>query len=380
MLHRLAILFAVLVFTLQAATAQDIPLTIDSSQSTIDISLTTSAGTASDTSTLSGTASIELLPPNEPFSTAQVKTLNVVLDDGFTLSFFGGIVSASTAPGSTSMEMTLAGAPGTVDGLNQFDQLLNEATFTGVVNVTDPLGIAGGTRSIDLSSFEPAAFDMLGVQLSVSGTTLTVATDIALAIPLDTNITLDVTGTLVSTGELPIPDIQVVPDSLDVIRGVLAAGTVADLADSDNVDVSVRRDPNSIQAVTDLEIKGVSSIGNPGIVGVHVGSVRVCTNRGRPDDSPFQLRHRRLGTSRFTTGKPIFRFGYERGSRRPALAVCAAGLRLRGSQNNLPVHQPASGIFGQHRSDDLDNRKLVSDRHEVGLFARLAGKRLRGAD
>lgn len=250
---------AFLALCFQSATAQDIPLTIDSSQSTVEIAVSG----ASDSSSLSGSASIELVPSSEPFSTAQVKTLNLVLDDGFTLTIFGGLITASSEPGSTSLEMTMAGDPGTVNGLNEFDQFMNEAEFAGVVSVVDPLNLAGGSRDIDLSTYEPAGFDMLGIQLSVDGNTLTVSADIALMVPLDDNITLDVTGVLVSTGELPVPDIQVVPDSLDVIRGILASGTVADLADSDNVDVSVRRDPTSIQSVTDVELKGVSSIATP---------------------------------------------------------------------------------------------------------------------
>ena len=56
---------------------------------------------------------------------------------------------------------------------------------------------------------------------------------------------------------------EVTPDSGTIISGSLAAGSPADLAASDNVDWSVRRNPASIQSIATVEIKGMTTIAAP---------------------------------------------------------------------------------------------------------------------
>ena len=55
----------------------------------------------------------------------------------------------------------------------------------------------------------------------------------------------------------------IVPSSLSVTRGNLAAGTVDDLADSDNLDVSIRRSSTDIQSRTEFEVSANSPTSTP---------------------------------------------------------------------------------------------------------------------
>ena len=73
------------------AQAQVIPLTIDSTQSSV--SITIADGVSS--SQLSGDASLELQSFSSQADTAQISDLNLVLDDGLSFNLFGGFVRAS---------------------------------------------------------------------------------------------------------------------------------------------------------------------------------------------------------------------------------------------------------------------------------------------
>ena len=55
----------------------------------------------------------------------------------------------------------------------------------------------------------------------------------------------------------------VVPDSVLVISGVNAGGDVGSLAETDDEDYTMQRSPQSIQAITEFEIKGVSPTETP---------------------------------------------------------------------------------------------------------------------
>lgn len=50
----------------------------------------------------------------------------------------------------------------------------------------------------------------------------------------------------------------VLPESIQVVKGVLTSGSTAELADSDNADLSIQRNPQSTQAVVQLVIEATS--------------------------------------------------------------------------------------------------------------------------
>lgn len=62
---------------------------------------------------------------------------------------------------------------------------------------------------------------------------------------------------------IPSGPVLVPVDSFEVIRGMYSSGDLADLEFSDNVDLSVRRNPTGIQSVVELELKGVSPTETP---------------------------------------------------------------------------------------------------------------------
>ena len=213
--------FAVLL-VLGAACSAQISLTIDDTQSSVDLSLSGS----NDTSTLSGDMEMILTPPAEPFGTAQMTELTLILDDGFEFNILGGLVSATAAPGDVTLILDSAGPAGSVNASNMFDQLGNVASYSGSVEVDDPFNLFGGSRTVDLSTVDPTNFDMTGVQLSVSGNILTVTANVVLTVPVDP-VELDVDATVVATGVLPPPSFEVTADSYTLNSGVLASGDVS---------------------------------------------------------------------------------------------------------------------------------------------------------
>lgn len=195
---------------------------------------------------------------------AQISELNVVMDDGFTLSILGGLVSASTPPGNSQLTMTTPGSAGEVDETNQFDQLMNESTSSGIVTITDPFNLAGGSQTIDLSTLPPSMFDMLDVQLTAVDDQLTVAASFNIEIPLDNGLTLNSAGSIVATGTLPNEvTITVTPTVLTRSRGVIVSGEIDELEFSDNEDVSMRRNPTGVVSITEFEVTGNSSVASP---------------------------------------------------------------------------------------------------------------------
>ena len=249
-----AILIATLIFSTQV-TADEIDLTVDPAQSSVQMSI----GGDSDTSTISGTGRIDLIPPGLPINSAQLTALDLVLDDGISLSFLGGFVSATVTPGDGTLTLVAPGPAGTVRYPEfQFDQFNNEAAFGGTLDVFDPLGLAGGTRSVDMSTLDNSFFDLIGVQMTVVGDQLTVEADFSLEIEVQPGLILTATGSVVSTGTLPPVPIYVAPTELTVLQGLLGSGSVAELAESDNSDLSVRRNPAGISAITEVEIKGTT--------------------------------------------------------------------------------------------------------------------------
>lgn len=182
------------------AMAQPIDLTVDQSQSSLTIEILGN----SDTSSLTGFGSIELDPVTKPFSLAQILELELVIADGFNISFLGGFVSVSADPGATCVTLVTPGAAGLVSKANQFDQLANEAGLSGEIEVFDPFNLAGGSGTIFLADAGTSFFDMLGVQLNVESGMLTVAASVDFEVDLDDTISVAVSGNVVLTGKLPV--------------------------------------------------------------------------------------------------------------------------------------------------------------------------------
>ena len=133
------------------AQAQVIPLTIDSTQSSV--SITIADGVSS--SQLSGDASLELQSFSSQADTAQISDLNLVLDDGLSFNLFGGFVRDFALPGDvTTISLMSPGAAGSVTG-NTFNQLANSLMLGGDLNVIDGFGFAGGDQTFDLSGVHP---------------------------------------------------------------------------------------------------------------------------------------------------------------------------------------------------------------------------------
>lgn len=150
--------------------AQSIPLTIDSTLSSVDVSI---AGFESS-SQLLGNATFELQPSVTQPETAQFTELNLVLDDALNFSLFGGFASGSTSPGDVTISMTTPGAPGTVTA-NAFNQLANVLTTAGDLDIVDSLGFAGGNQTFDLSDVTFAPVDFNSVNITQLGNLITVS-------------------------------------------------------------------------------------------------------------------------------------------------------------------------------------------------------------
>jgi len=189
----LASLILVACLLVQSASFADtIDLIIDSSQSSGSIEV---AG-ASDTSSASGSGQIVLQPPSVPFGTAQITEMEIVFDDGIDISFLGGFVSISADPGDIVTTLQTVGAPGQVDANNQFSQIGNTTTSTGVIEVNDPFGLAGGSQTIDLATLPPAPFDLMDAQLSIAGNVLTMSAEFVATFEVAAGIEATIGGTL----------------------------------------------------------------------------------------------------------------------------------------------------------------------------------------
>ena len=184
------------------AQAQSIPLTIDSTQSSVEVSI----GGISNRSTLSGSATLDLESADPPAGNAQITDLNLVLDDSFSVDFAFGLVTASTSPGDVTVSLVTAGDPGTISG-GSFDQLANLLTLGGDLNVADPFGFAGGNQTVDLSTIEVSPFDFSSVNVTQSGNVITVSSSFTINETADLGagpVPIVVDVTYVATGVVPI--------------------------------------------------------------------------------------------------------------------------------------------------------------------------------
>ena len=183
------------------APAQIIPLTIDSTQSSVEISI---GGSSSD-SELSGDATIDLQFSSPPSGSAQVTDLNLFVEEQLDFDLFL-FVSASTSS-NVAISIVTPGAPGTISG-GSFDQLANLLEFTGDLDISDPFGLAGGSQTIDLSTLALDPFDFNSVNVSQSGDVITVSGSLTINEMMDfgaVSIPIVVDGTFVATGTLPVP-------------------------------------------------------------------------------------------------------------------------------------------------------------------------------
>ncbi len=184
------------------AQAQVIPLTVDSSQSSVDITI--SGSTSS--SQLSGTATLDIQSTSPPSGNAQITDLDLVLDNGLSYSFFLGAFSATSSPGDVTLSLVTPGAPGTISG-NSFDQLGNLLAFSGDLDVSDFFGVAGGSQTVDLSTIDLSLFDFDSVSVTQSGNAITVSQSLTFTESLDlgaTSLPVVVQGTYVASGVVPV--------------------------------------------------------------------------------------------------------------------------------------------------------------------------------
>ena len=144
--------------------------------------------------------------------------------------------------------MATPGAAGTIAG-DSFTQLGNMFEFGGDLNVSDPLGLAGGSQTVDLAEIGTVELDLDSVSVTQSGDTITISSTFSLDQNLEfgTNmVPVIVEGTFVATGVLPsvllgdvntdgLVDFQDIPAFIQVLTvGVFQAE--ADCDESGEVD------------------------------------------------------------------------------------------------------------------------------------------------
>jgi len=225
-------------FLTSVTQAQIIPLTVDSNQSSVDISI----GGSSSSSQLSGSVTIDVQSSTPPSGNAQITDLDLVLNDALSFNF-NLFVTGSTSPGDVTLSLVTPGAPGTISG-NSFDQLDNLLEFSGDLSVSDPLGVAGGSQTVDLTTIDLSLFDFAPVNVTQSGNVITVSQSLTFTESLDlglTSLSVVVQGTYVATGIVPVSvlkgdvDLSGVVDFADIpaFIAVLQAGTLQAEADCD---------------------------------------------------------------------------------------------------------------------------------------------------
>ena len=184
--------------------AQSIPLTIDTTQSSVSISLN---GNPSNSS-LSGNANFEIQSNDPPSGNAQITDLNLVLDQAISFSFgfgFGFGIVVSSSPGDVTISTVTPGTPGTITD-NTFDQLANSLAISGNLVVSDPLNLAGGNQTFDLSELELGPTDFNSINVSQAGNVITISSAATIMESVDfgagtMNLVVDVT--YVASGIVP---------------------------------------------------------------------------------------------------------------------------------------------------------------------------------
>ena len=157
------------------AQAQVIPLTIDSTQSSVSITI----ADASSSSQLSGNASLELQSFSSQPDSAQISDLNLVLDEALGFNLFGGFATAFTSPGDVTISMVNPGAASEVTG-STFNQLANSLMLDGDLEIIDAFGFAGGDQTFDLSGVPISPVDFNNVNITRLGNLITVSSSVTI--------------------------------------------------------------------------------------------------------------------------------------------------------------------------------------------------------
>ena len=221
---------------------QSIPLTIDSTQSTVVINI----GGAAGLSQLSGNADFEIESSNPPSGTAQITDLNLILDDSISASFALGLLTGSTQPGDVTISLVTPGEPGTIAG-DIFGQQGNTLAVGGELSVIDQFGLAGGNQTIDLSAIELSPADFNSVSVTQSGDVITVSSSFTFSETLNLNVgptPIVLAGNFVATGIATVPltpgdvNLDGAVDSFDIppFISVLFTGEFVAEADINNSD------------------------------------------------------------------------------------------------------------------------------------------------
>ncbi len=206
---------ALFLFT-AAAHAQPTDLTVDSTSSEIDLTITldTAIGsrTDSDSAPISGTMRIELDSYTSP-TTITLHEYSLVAGDlsyFFDYSFLGSI-SADASGLSLNMPASSGPVSGAVqtDGSFTVDNVPNETTGLVMITGTGVVGSAVNGTSVDLSTLAQDPIQISGVVSPVAGVvTLTVALPLAgSGTDPDTGTTVTFSGsaTVIATGQVPEP-------------------------------------------------------------------------------------------------------------------------------------------------------------------------------
>lgn len=181
--------------------------------STLSSTTVTIAG-VSDTSSTSGTARLITTPTDSPFSTAQIRDLDLVLDEALSFSLLFGTVSISSNAGEVQVQLIDPGSAGTVAS-GAFDQIENTLAANGTFTQTGALG----NDELDLAGLGDLLVDFNDVQISSVGEIVTI--DATYDVTDEINgFAVNISGRIVASGVVSIPE----PVSSTLIGLVLLAG------------------------------------------------------------------------------------------------------------------------------------------------------------
>ena len=258
--------------------AVSIPLVVDSHSPTGASSVTIEIipdsflfSRSSDSSSISGTAVIDLTPGTAPFTRAQITELDLLIDES--LKFRLGLgLSASADQGEISLSMISPGPPASVHA-GRFDQPDNIFSAAGTVDIS----LYG---PINLSTLDPSEGDLTGLSLSQTGDQISLSAPVSVEqqtvipdIPFigDVPITFRISGNVLATGTAVYARCDFNRDGncnlTDMNRlfaqGDLTTGTVAGAAPYD-LDNNRKLDQTDIDLWLDLsaETNGYGSIGS----------------------------------------------------------------------------------------------------------------------
>jgi len=190
-----------------------IPLTIDSTNSFLNLSID---GQTPQPSSASGTATLDLPDHSATSGNAQLTSLDLTLDQGFSFPLFGGFATGTTQAGDLSVSLVTPGAAGTIVG-GTFDQLANQLSLDGDVSVASLLA---PTMVLPLSTVAVSPVDFDNISISQVGNVITITGTFEIAEELDpglgATIPLVGTGQFVASGIKPVPE----PGSAMVLIGM----------------------------------------------------------------------------------------------------------------------------------------------------------------